>query len=109
MRSVQARTANCQRPGRSTVNVPAHRSLPSGDERLFAPPRFTGASQAHRAAERVVPVLEDGRVDLDPVADRALDRVTSTVEGRLDRLDLDAWLWALGKGHSVKFSIAGSS
>jgi uncharacterized protein YhdP len=55
-----------------------------------------------------VPVLEHGRVDLDVVTDRTLDRKAAAVEERLDRLDLDAWLGSLRKGHGVRFSVGGS-
>ncbi len=78
-------------------------------QRFFTPARFTGPAHAHRAAERVMPVLEDGRVDLDAVAHRALDRIAAAVEDRLDRLDLDPWLGALGNGHRVRLSVVGSS
>src|SRR5206468_3651765 len=55
----------------------------------------------HRAPQRVVAVLEDGRVDVDAVADGALDGVAAAVDDRLDRLDLDPgrWLRGLRKGH----------
>ena len=45
--------------------------------------------RAHRGAEDVVPVDEDGRVDVDPLARRALDGEAPAVDLRLDRLDLD--------------------
>ena len=78
-------------------------------ERLLTPARLAGPAHADRAAEDVVPVLEDGRVDVDALADRALDRIAAAVEDRLDRLDLDAWLWGLGNGHRVRLSVLGSS
>ena len=48
-----------------------------------------------------MPVLEDGRVNVDLVADRALDGIAAAVDDRLDRLDLDPRRWLLGvrKGH----------
>ena len=87
-------------PGGRRRTAPPQRSLPSGCERLFAPARVARRRARARAAERVVPVLEDGRVDLDPIAHRALDGVPSAVDHRLDRLDLDAWVEDLRKGHS---------
>ena len=44
-----------------------------------------------------MPVLEDVRRDLDPVALRALDRIAAAVDLRLDVLDLDAGRGLLGR------------
>ncbi len=78
-------------------------------ERLLEPLPRSLAPIAHDGPKLVVPVLEDVRRELDPIADRALDRVPATVDLGLDVLDLDAWRLLLRQGHaSETFSAAGT-
>jgi len=112
-------------PGRDAVcpsgdgELPASRTVdreaaavavvPERHERDLGEAPLTRAAHAHRTGKRVVPVLEDGRVDLDVVADRRLDGVAAAVDDRLDRLDLDTGRFVPGKGHDVRFSSEGLS
>ena len=112
-------------PGRNTIRPGGNSKLPppctvDGEraappvaaeirERHLVPAGFPRRAHAQRAAERVVAVLEDGRIDVDLIAHGALDGIAAAIEGGLDGLDLDAWLWALRKWHGVRFSVVGSS
>ena len=94
---------NVQSPGASTVNVPAKRSLPSGDERLFSLPLRARRGDEDRGAEGVVAVLEDGGGHLDLVADDRARRIAAAVDDRLESLDLNAgwWLGCSWEWHSA--------
>jgi len=83
--------------------------VPEWDEGHLAEAPLAWAAHAHRPGERVVPVFEDGGVDVDLVADRRLDGIPAAVDDRLDRLDLDTGCFVPGKGHRVRFSWEGLS